>query len=111
MVYFGIPNAGGNVTNQPVEMIEAQFPIRIERYGMVPNSGGPGRHRGAPAYVRTYRMLAEETVVVMRSDRRNHLPYGLARRRARNAVMEPAQPRACAAGRPGHADGASGDAA
>jgi N-methylhydantoinase B len=26
---FGIPNAGGNVTNQPVEMIEAQFPIRI----------------------------------------------------------------------------------
>jgi len=74
---FGIPNAGGNVTNQPVEMIEAQFPIRIERYGMVPNSGGPGRHRGAPAYVRTYRMLAEETVVVMRSDRRNHLPYGL----------------------------------
>ena len=74
---FGIPNAGGNVTNQPVEMIEAQFPIRIERYGLVPNSGGPGRHRGAPAYVRSYRMLADETLVVMRSDRRNHLPYGL----------------------------------
>jgi N-methylhydantoinase B len=75
---FGIPNAGGNVTNQPVEMIEAQFPIRIERYGMVPNSGGPGRHRGAPAYERTYRMLSEETTVVMRSDRRNFLPFGLA---------------------------------
>ena len=75
---FGIPNAGGNVTNQPVEMIEAQFPLRIERYGMVENSGGPGRQRGAPAYVREYRMLADETIVVMRSDRRNHLPYGLA---------------------------------
>jgi N-methylhydantoinase B len=74
---FGIPNAGGNVTNQPVEMVEAQFPIGIERYGLVPNSGGPGRHRGAPAYVRTYRALADETIVVMRSDRRNHLPYGL----------------------------------
>jgi N-methylhydantoinase B len=76
---FGIPNAGGNVTNQPVEMVEAQFPIRIERYGLVPNSGGPGRHRGAPAYVRSYRMLADETTVVMRSDRRNYLPYGLDR--------------------------------
>ncbi len=75
---FGIPNAGGNVTNQPVEMIEAQFPIRIERYGLVQDSGGPGRYRGAPAYIRSYRMLAEETLVVMRSDRRNHLPYGLA---------------------------------
>lgn len=75
---FGIPNAGGNITNQPVEMIEAQFPIAIERYGMVPDSGGPGRFRGAPAYVREYRMLGEETIVVMRSDRRHWLPFGLA---------------------------------
>lgn len=74
---FGIPNAGGNVTNQPVEMLEAQFPMAITRYGMVKNSGGPGRFRGAPAYIREYRMLGEETVVVMRSDRRNYLPYGL----------------------------------
>ena len=42
---FAIPNPGGNLTNQPVEMIEAQYPIEIERYGMVPNSGGPGRFR------------------------------------------------------------------
>ncbi len=74
---FGIPNAGGNITNQPVEMIEAQFPIAIERYGMVPDSGGPGRFRGAPAYVREYRMLGEETILVMRSDRRHWLPFGL----------------------------------
>ena len=74
---FGIPNAGGNVTNQPIEMIEAQFPLRIERYGMVANSGGPGRHRGAPAYIREYRMLTDDVTVVMRSDRRTHLPYGL----------------------------------
>lgn len=74
---FGIPNAGGNITNQPVEMIEAQFPIAVERYGMVPDSGGPGRFRGAPAYVREYRMLGDETIVVMRSDRRRWLPFGL----------------------------------
>jgi N-methylhydantoinase B len=74
---FGIPNSGGNLTNQPIEMLEAQFPIEMRRYGMVENSGGPGKFRGAPAYIREYRMLGDDTVVVMRSDRRNYLPYGL----------------------------------
>ena len=74
---FGIPNPGGNLTNQPVEMIEAQYPIEVTRYGMVPDSGGPGQFRGAPAFVREYRMLTDDAVVVMRSDRRNYLPYGL----------------------------------
>jgi len=39
---FGIPNPGGDLTNQPVEMVEALFPLEITRYGMVENSGGPG---------------------------------------------------------------------
>jgi len=74
---FGIPNPGGNLTNQPIEMIEAHYPIEICRYGMIPNSGGAGQFRGAPAFVREYRMLADEAMVVMRSDRRRYLPYGL----------------------------------
>ena len=74
---FGIPNPGGNLTNQPVEMVEALFPLEITRYGMVENSGGPGKYRGAPAYQREYRFLSDETQMVMRSDRRRFLPYGL----------------------------------
>lgn len=74
----GIPNPGGNMTNQPVEMIEALYPVEVERYGLVENSGGPGRYRGAPAFVRQYRLLTEGAVLTMRSDRRRHLPYGLA---------------------------------
>ncbi|WP_158971551.1 hydantoinase B/oxoprolinase family protein [Chachezhania sediminis] len=73
----GIPNPGGNGTNQPVEMIEAQFPVLITRYGLVQNSGGPGKYRGAPAFVREYRLLADEAGLIMRSDRRRHLPYGV----------------------------------
>ena len=73
----GIPNPGGNLTNQPVEMIEALYPIEVTRYGAVENSGGPGRHRGGFAFVREYRLLGEEARLVMRSDRRMHLPYGL----------------------------------
>lgn len=73
----GIPNPGGNITNQPVEMIEAQFPVLITRYGLVQNSGGPGRFRGAPAFVREYKLLADEAGLIMRSDRRRYLPYGV----------------------------------
>ena len=73
----GIPNPGGNLTNQPVEMIEAHCPVLITRYGLVQNSGGPGRHRGAPAFVREYQLRADEATLIMRSDRRRHLPYGL----------------------------------
>ena len=73
----GIPNPGGNGTNQPIEMIEAQFPVLITRYGLVQNSGGPGKYRGAPAFVREYKLLADEAGLIMRSDRRRHLPYGV----------------------------------
>jgi N-methylhydantoinase B len=59
-------------------MIEALYPVEVERYALVDNSGGPGRFRGAPAFVRQYRLLGEEAVLTMRSDRRRHLPYGLA---------------------------------
>jgi N-methylhydantoinase B len=74
---YGIPNPGGNMTNQPVEMIETLFPVEVTRYALVENSGGPGRHRGGFAFVREYRLHGEEASVVMRSDRRRFLPYGL----------------------------------
>jgi N-methylhydantoinase B len=74
---FGIPNPGGNLTNQPVEMIEALYPIEIEAYGMLQNSGGPGKYRGAPGILRRYRLLGDETTIVMRADRQRFLPWAL----------------------------------
>jgi N-methylhydantoinase B len=74
---FAVPNPGGNITNQPVEMIEALYPIEVTEYGLVPNSGGPGKFRGAPAFIRGYKMLGDEATLIMRSDRRRFLPYAL----------------------------------
>jgi len=74
---FGIPNPGGNLTNQPVEMIEALYPLAIERYGLVPDSGGPGRFRGSPGIERRYRLLGDDGLVVMRADRQRFLPWAL----------------------------------
>ena len=42
----GVPHMGANQSNVPIEMIEADYPLRIERYGIVPDTGGPGRYRG-----------------------------------------------------------------
>jgi N-methylhydantoinase B len=73
----GISNPLANLSNQPVELIEADFPLQILRYGLVPDSGGPGRHRGGLAFVRDYRLLADSARMSIRSDRRDHPPNGL----------------------------------
>ncbi len=49
--------ANGTIT--PVEVIESEFPVEVERFELVPDSGGAGRHRGGLAYVREYRMLGD----------------------------------------------------
>jgi N-methylhydantoinase B len=74
----GISNPAANLGNTPVELLESRHPVEITRYAFVQNSGGPGRARGGAALVRGYRLLADKAVLVMRSDRRDHLPYGLA---------------------------------
>jgi N-methylhydantoinase B len=75
--YEGISNPAANLGNTPVELLESQQPIEITRYGFVQNSGGPGRSRGGHALMRGYRLLADKAHLVMRSDRRKVLPYGL----------------------------------
>jgi N-methylhydantoinase B len=73
----GVSNPGANQSNQPIELIEAELPLRVERYGFVPDSGGPGTYRGGLGLVREYRLLADEAFLTVRSDRRAHPPYGL----------------------------------
>jgi N-methylhydantoinase B len=67
----------GNLANTPVEVIEAENPLLIEEYGFLPDTGGPGKHRGALGLSRQYRFLAEEVTVQQRSDRHKHACWGL----------------------------------
>ena len=71
-----------NFSNNPIEVIESEYPLRIERYGYVPDSGGAGKHRGGLAVVRQYRFLEATGTLQLRTDRRRFLPYGLAGGRA-----------------------------
>jgi N-methylhydantoinase B len=73
----GLTNPASLAANIPVEVAESEFPIHIERYGLVPDSGGAGKHRGGLAIERVWRCLTPETSLIVRSDRAAHPPYGL----------------------------------
>ncbi len=72
----GVSNPLANLSNQPVELIEANLPLEITEYGLVPDSGGAGRYRGGLAFARGFRLLADEAVLTVRSDRRYHPAWG-----------------------------------
>ncbi len=73
----GLCNPANVAANIPVEQAEAEYPVRIERYGLVQDSGGAGRFRGGMAIEREWQLLAGSAHLAIRSDRRDHLPYGL----------------------------------
>jgi len=70
-------NVTGLQSNTPVEVLETEYPIEVVRYGFVPDSGGPGRHRGGLSLMREYRYRAESGTLQMRADRVRFAPYGL----------------------------------
>ncbi len=73
----GVTNVFSDLSNNPVEMIEAEHPLRIEAYELIPDSGGAGRYRGGMGVRKRIRFLEDEAVLQVRSDRMSHQPYGL----------------------------------
>ena len=73
----GVASAVVNFSNNPAEVLEAELPLRIERYDYLPDTGGAGKHRGGLSLVRDFRLLAEEATLQIRADRTRYLPYGL----------------------------------
>ena len=73
----GLCNIANVAANIPVEQAECEYPIRIERYGLVQDSGGSGQYRGGLAIEREWHLLDGPAHLAIRSDRRDHLPYGL----------------------------------
>lgn len=55
--------------NLPIECAERDFPLRVERYELRSNSGGPGRFRGGLSVRRDYRFLADGLMVAFSAER------------------------------------------
>ena len=76
----GTEGSGANfgfLKNTPVEINEAEVPVKILKYGLAPDSGGPGKNRGGTGTVLEFRVSAPDTVVTARNrDRSRFTPWG-----------------------------------
>jgi len=77
----GSDGSGANssfLKNTPVEINEAEVPIRITRYGLAQDSGGPGRHRGGLATELEFKVFAPNTRITARNrDRTRFTSWGI----------------------------------
>ena len=107
----GVSSGISNTMNTPIEILEASFPVRVERYEITPDSGGPGpppgRMRGGPVLAHPRqpghggRVHGAHEVGAVRSPRR-------ARGRRRPRRPDPARRDRDRALQQGLADGAAG---
>ena len=74
----GLSNPGSILSNIPAELMELDYPVRVEQYSLVTDSGGAGKYRGGLAVSRDWRYVGDQPATLsIRSDRREHPPYGL----------------------------------
>src|SRR5919204_2712851 len=73
----GNSHMSANMASHSIEITEAEHPIELLAYEFVPDRAGAGKYRGGVPFRRDYRLLEEEAILQVRSDRRDHRPFGL----------------------------------
>jgi len=66
-----------NTSNLPVEALETEYPLVLERYELVPESGGAGQYRGGMGLYRQMRIEGHECRTYVHSSRFRAGPWGL----------------------------------
>jgi N-methylhydantoinase B len=74
----GVQTHMSNTSNLPVEALEVEYPLRVERYELIPDSGGIGTYRGGLGLRREYRVLAADNRLRTKGDRHRSSAWGLA---------------------------------
>jgi N-methylhydantoinase B len=67
-----------NTMNTPAEVLETAYPLRVERYELRPDSGGPGEFRGGLGLRRDITVRDHAATFSLLADRHRSRPYGLA---------------------------------
>jgi N-methylhydantoinase B len=79
----GADSMTGFLRNTPVESIEAEVPIVMRRYHLIPDTGGPGEYRGGLAVRLDFQVFHPHAIVTARGMERFRLePWGVAGGRA-----------------------------
>jgi N-methylhydantoinase B len=66
-----------NMSNTPIEIIEMSFPLRVEEYALIPDSGGAGKYRGGLGVRRVWRVLEQQSHASVCCERTVTPPFGL----------------------------------
>jgi N-methylhydantoinase B len=66
-----------NTSNLPIEAIELEYPLRVERYGLVEDSGGAGRQRGGLGLRRVIRPVGHTCTFNGAGERFRNRPWGI----------------------------------
>jgi N-methylhydantoinase B len=72
----GVHVGMSNTLNTPIEAFEMEYPMRVERYELLYDSGGDGEHRGGDGIVRAVRVLEPASLSLL-TDRRRYGPRGV----------------------------------
>ena len=72
-----------NTSNLPVESIEQEYPLRVEEYSFVEDSGGAGKFRGGMGLRRVVTPVDHDCVFNGAGERFRYQPWGLFGRRGR----------------------------
>lgn len=63
--------------NTPIEAVELEYPVRIERYELIPDSAGAGKFRGSLGQRKDFRFLVDNVTFARYGDRQEFAPFGL----------------------------------
>jgi N-methylhydantoinase B len=66
-----------NTSNLPVESIEMEYPLLVESYGFVQDSGGAGKHRGGLGLRRVVRPIGHTMTFSGQGERFMNKPWGI----------------------------------
>ncbi len=73
----GIHTHMTNTANTPIEALELSYPLRVERYELIHDSGGNGKFRGGCGIRRAIKVLTDDATLSIQSERRKYQPKGL----------------------------------
>ena len=66
-----------NTSNLPVEAIEMEYPLRVEDYALIADSGGAGKHRGGMGIRRSIRPVGHTCEFNGVGERFRNQPWGI----------------------------------
>lgn len=66
-----------NTSNLPIECMELEYPLMVDKYCLITDSGGAGRYRGGMGIQKDIRVLKGDCIFSVKADRQVLSPWGL----------------------------------